>query len=191
MTQTVMELKIAPVRNALRDLRRNIPWILGIAVIGVLYTFASSAVICIWEDWSYLHSCYFTLINITTVGFGDIYPITHAGKIVAGINSVFGLMLFGLFVSSITMALQPSSFDGTAELKDKSSLSVETENSDVDKVNRFLKGVNDLVSTGDGAEEVSSEYSRLVDMTVDVEGDTGMSKFVHIHIRVRNGQQSN
>lgn len=47
MTQTVMELKIAPVRDALRDLRRNIRWILGIAVIWVLYTLASSAVI--WD----------------------------------------------------------------------------------------------------------------------------------------------
>ncbi|MEI8618428.1 potassium channel family protein [Pseudoalteromonas sp. B193] len=190
MTQTVMELKIAPVRDGLRDLRRNIRWILGIAVIWVLYTLASSAVIGILEDWSYWHSCYFTLINMTTVGFGDIYPITHEGKIVAGVNSVFGLILFGLFVASITMALQPSSFDGTAELKDKSSLGnedVETENSDVDKFNRFLKGVNDLVSTGKRAEEVVGEFPRIVDMTVDLEGDTGRSKFVHIRIRVRNG----
>ena len=190
MTQLVMELKIAPVRDALRDLRSNILWIFSITAIWVVYMFMSSAVIRICENWDYWHSCYFTLINMTTVGFGDIAPTTAEGKIVACVNSVVGLMLFGLFVASITMALQPSSFDGTAELKDTSipiNEDVKTRNSSEEKISRFLEGVSGLISFADRPEEgQSNEYSRIVDMLIDVDADAGISKFVHIHIRVRN-----
>ena len=191
MPQPVMELKIAPARSAVRDLRSNMRWIFVIALVWVLYTLASSAVIRIWEDWGYWHSCYFTLINMTTVGFGDVTPLTQQGKVVAGVNSVVGLTLFGVFVASITMALQPSSFDGTAELKDVAvpgSKSVEDDGADEVKVGRFLEAVNGLVSlgdeTGDGRHR---DHPKILDILVDVDGDTGRSKYIHLHVRIRNG----
>ncbi|MGD8175327.1 potassium channel family protein [Marinimicrobium sp. ARAG 43.8] len=191
MPQPVMELKIAPVRSALRDLRSNMRWIIAIAAVWVLYTLASSAVIRIWEDWGYWQSCYFTLINMTTVGFGDITPLTQEGKVLAGVNSVVGLMLFGLFVASITMALQPSSFDGTAELKDVAvpgNKNVEDEGSNEEKVGRFLEAVNGLVSLGEEVGEVRHrDHPKIVDILVDVEGDIGRSKYIHLHVRVRKG----
>lgn len=191
MSQPVMQLKIAPVRSAIRDLRRNMRWIVAIGAIWVLYTLASSAVIRIWEDWGYWHSCYFTLINMTTVGFGDVIPVTQQGKVIAGVNSVVGLMLFGVFVASITMALQPSSFDGTAEFKGMSSpgnKDAESPGSNQDKVVRFLEAVNGLVSLGEGVEEKhSSEFPNLVDILIDVDGHIGKSRYVHVHIRTRNG----
>ncbi|MGP9664894.1 potassium channel family protein [Halomonas sp. AOP22-C1-8] len=191
MPQPVMELKMAPARSAVRDLRSNLRWIIVIAAVWVLYTLASSAVIRIWEDWGYWHSCYFTLINMTTVGFGDVTPLTQQGKIVAGVNSVVGLMLFGVFIASITMALQPSSFDGTAELKDVAvprNKSVEDEGVKEEKVGRFLEAVNGLVSLGDEmGEGRHRDYPKIVDILVDVEGDTGRSKYIHLHVRIRNG----
>ena len=191
MSQPVMELKIAPVRSAIRDLRSNMRWIVAIAVIWVLYTLASSAFILIWEDWGYWHSCYFTLINMTTVGFGDVTPITQQGKIISGVNSVIGLMLFGVFVASITMALQPSSFDGTAEFKGVSAPSsndAESPDSNEEKVVRFLEALNGLVSLGEESEEKrSSETPKVVDVFIDVDGDIGNSKYVHVHIRTRIG----
>jgi hypothetical protein len=191
MSQPVMELKIAPVRSALRDLRSNMRWIVAIAAIWVLYTLASSAVIRIWEDWEYWHSCYFTLINMTTVGFGDVTPITQQGKIISGVNSVVGLMLFGVFVASITMALQPSSFGGTAEFKGVSAPSnndAESPGSNEEKVVRFLEAVKGLTSLGEESEEQrSSEPQKVVDVLIDVDGHIGKSRFVHVHIRTRNG----
>lgn len=191
MSQPVMELKIAPVRSALPDLRSNMRWIIAIAAVWVLYTLASSAVIRIWEDWGYWQSCYFTLINMTTVGFGDITPLTQPGKVLAGVNSVVGLMLFGVFVASITMALQPSSFDGTAELKDVAALGnkgVEDEGSNEEKVGGFLEAVNGVVSLGEEVDEGRHrEYPKIVDILVDVEGDIGRSKYIHLHVRIKNG----
>jgi hypothetical protein len=191
MPQRVMQLKIAPVRSTVRDLRSNMCWIIVIAAVWVLYILASSAVIRIWEGWGYLHSCYFTLINMTTVGFGEVTPLTQQGKLVAGVNSVVGLILFGVFVASITMALQPSSFDGTAELKDVAvpeSKSVEDEGENEEKIGRLLEAVNGLASLGEEeGEGRHRDYPKIVDILVDVEGDTVRSKYIHLHVRIRNG----
>jgi len=34
--------------------------------------------------------------TLTTVGYGDVYPVTGLGKLVAGLMAVFGIGLFAL-----------------------------------------------------------------------------------------------
>lgn len=51
---------------------------------------------------------YFTVINMTTVGFGDIIPASTAARTLAIFNSLFGLIVFAGFVSLIMMAFSPS-----------------------------------------------------------------------------------
>jgi len=47
-------------------------------------------------------NCYWnTLITMTTVGYGDIYPVTEAGRVVAVIAAVWGVVLISLFVTVI------------------------------------------------------------------------------------------
>ncbi len=41
------------------------------------------------------------IVTLTTVGYGDAYPITHAGRWVAGFTVLVGLGIFGTFVSLI------------------------------------------------------------------------------------------
>jgi len=74
----------------------------------------SAFLIALFENWTYLHAAYFTVINVTTVGFGDIVPATHRGKILAGLNSFAGLIAFGVLITVITTALQPGEYTGTA-----------------------------------------------------------------------------
>jgi voltage-gated potassium channel len=45
---------------------------------------------------------WFTISTITSVGFGDVYPITSFGKVVAGITSMSGLILFAIPMSILT-----------------------------------------------------------------------------------------
>ncbi|MGH6878829.1 MAG: cyclic nucleotide-gated ion channel [Rhizomicrobium sp.] len=52
-----------------------------------------------------LPSCmYWAVITLTTVGYGDTYPITAAGRLLAGITAIMGLGLFALPVGIIASA---------------------------------------------------------------------------------------
>lgn len=51
------------------------------------------------EGWSWLDSAYFSVIAISTVGFGDISPDTAGGKIFTMFYIVIGL---GVFVTAAT-----------------------------------------------------------------------------------------
>ncbi|MEI7918644.1 MAG: potassium channel family protein [bacterium] len=35
------------------------------------------------EDWSFFNSLYFTSVTMSTIGYGDMAPVTCAGKLVA------------------------------------------------------------------------------------------------------------
>jgi len=47
---------------------------------------------------------YWAIITLTTVGYGDVHPVTVAGKIVAGVTAVMGLVMLSLPVGIIATA---------------------------------------------------------------------------------------
>ncbi len=47
---------------------------------------------------------YFSAITITTVGFGDIVPLTGLARLLAGIEAVLGWILAGLFLNAIAVS---------------------------------------------------------------------------------------
>lgn len=52
-----------------------------------------------------LPSCmYWAIITLTTVGYGDTYPITAAGRLLAGVTAIMGLGIFALPVGIIASA---------------------------------------------------------------------------------------
>jgi voltage-gated potassium channel len=52
-----------------------------------------------------LPSCmYWAIITLTTVGYGDTYPVTAAGRLLAGVTAIMGLGLFALPVGIIASA---------------------------------------------------------------------------------------
>lgn len=45
---------------------------------------------------SFFDAIYWAVISLTTVGYGDIYPITKAGKIISMISAIFGIAFVAL-----------------------------------------------------------------------------------------------
>lgn len=79
--------------------------LLGALVIFVLLILIGGFIYKNIEGWRYLDSVYFSAITITTIGYGDLYPKTDAGKIftiffaLAGISMV--LYLFSIIGRSV------------------------------------------------------------------------------------------
>ncbi len=71
---------------------------IGIFVVG---TFGYSFL----EDWDIIEALFFTLITLTTIGYGEIHPLSDAGRIftIFIIISGLGLTLYG--ISSVTQLL--------------------------------------------------------------------------------------
>ncbi|MEW6748141.1 MAG: potassium channel family protein [Candidatus Micrarchaeota archaeon] len=62
------------------------------------------------EGWTYLDAAYFTTVTITTVGYGDITPVTEIGKIGA-IMLIFSGVSIGLYVISHLGSLRERTID--------------------------------------------------------------------------------
>jgi voltage-gated potassium channel Kch len=45
------------------------------------------------------------IVTLTTTGYGDLYPVTVGGRIVAGITMLVGLVLFGMLMNIVGKTL--------------------------------------------------------------------------------------
>lgn len=70
-------------------------------LLGLTFTliFAATMVYHFVEGWSYLDAAYFSVMTISTVGYGDITPVTTIGKLFTIFYVLCGL---GVFVAAAT-----------------------------------------------------------------------------------------
>ena len=77
----------------------------AVATMAVAYIFVSALVIYNVEPESFetfFDAIYWATISLTTVGYGDIYPVTTIGRIVTMISSAFGIAIIALPSGVIT-----------------------------------------------------------------------------------------
>ncbi len=77
----------------------------AVATTAIAYVLVSALVIYNVEPESFntfFDAIYWATISLTTVGYGDIYPITTIGRIVAMTSSVFGIAIIALPSGVIT-----------------------------------------------------------------------------------------
>ncbi len=77
----------------------------AVATMAVAYVLVSALIIYNIEPESFktfFDAIYWATISLTTVGYGDIYPVTTIGRIVTMVSSVFGIAIIALPSGVIT-----------------------------------------------------------------------------------------
>jgi voltage-gated potassium channel len=106
--------------------------LLTVGLVAVVYIFVSAVVIFNVEPESFntfFDAIYWATISLTTVGYGDIYPVSTAGRVITMISSVFGIGIIALpsgiitagFLKEMTDNRSPAddtSTDGVQEMKE-------------------------------------------------------------------------
>lgn len=73
-----------------------------ILLFGIIYWQCQS----FWkEPLSFIQSIYFSIVTITTLGYGDIAPTNDTARLLAASEALFGLLLIGLFLNSIAYTI--------------------------------------------------------------------------------------
>lgn len=95
---------------------------LGYMLFGVTFTLGSIFYLLEFGEnkaiTSYLDAIYWALVTTSTVGYGDISPVTDIGKIVAMVGIVFGIAMIS-FVTSVMVSAFSERFD---ELRNQDAL---------------------------------------------------------------------
>jgi voltage-gated potassium channel len=50
---------------------------------------------------SFGDSIWWAIVTISTIGYGDVFPVTTIGRVIAGFLMLFGLGTFGVYTASI------------------------------------------------------------------------------------------
>ncbi|MBO6517698.1 MAG: two pore domain potassium channel family protein [Bacteroidia bacterium] len=53
------------------------------------------------EGWSWIDSVYFSVITLTTIGYGDFYPTTDGGKLFTIIYILLGIGIILSFINAV------------------------------------------------------------------------------------------
>ena len=79
--------------------------LVAVGTLAVAYIIVSALVVFNVEPESFdnfFDAVYWATVSLTTVGYGDIYPITTIGRVVTMISSVFGIAIVALPAGIIT-----------------------------------------------------------------------------------------
>lgn len=52
------------------------------------------------EDWSWVDSLYFSVVAVTTVGFGDLHPTTDASKLFTVVYILLGITIITTYLNN-------------------------------------------------------------------------------------------
>lgn len=79
--------------------------LLAVCTLAIGYILVSALIIFNVEGDSFnsfFDAIYWATVSLTTVGYGDIYPITTAGRVITMISSIFGIAIVALPAGIIT-----------------------------------------------------------------------------------------
>ena len=92
---------------------------ISLLAVGVLaYSF-------LFERWTIIDSLYFTVVMLTTTGYGDIAPSTPGGKLFASLFALVGIVLLGMILGVVGSHLVEAEIAYTRTMQSNSSSALE------------------------------------------------------------------
>lgn len=79
--------------------------LIAVCMISIVYILVSALIILNVEPQSfnnYFDAVYWATVSLTTVGYGDIYPVTTLGRIITMVSSIFGIAIIAMPAGIIT-----------------------------------------------------------------------------------------
>lgn len=88
-----------------RVIRNSREALMAVCTLALGYIIVSALIVFNVEGDSFetfFDAIYWATVSLTTVGYGDIYPVTTAGRIITMISSIFGIAIVALPAGIIT-----------------------------------------------------------------------------------------
>jgi voltage-gated potassium channel len=105
----------AALRNFMKSIRSVGDQLGALGVVVLFFVMLSSSILFDCEHSAqpqvfskFSDAVWWCITTLTTVGYGDKYPITPAGRVAATVTVVFGLGVFGTFISVRTVPVPDS-----------------------------------------------------------------------------------
>ncbi len=86
-------------------IKRSKDSLIAVCVLAIAYILISALVVFNVEPESFnnfFEAIYWATVSLTTVGYGDIYPVTAVGRVITMVSSVFGIAVVALPAGIIT-----------------------------------------------------------------------------------------
>lgn len=93
------------IQTIINVLKKQKKTLISVAIFAVAYILISALVVFNVEPESFndfFDAIYWATVSLTTVGYGDIYPVSNIGRVVTMISSVFGIAIIALPSGIIT-----------------------------------------------------------------------------------------
>jgi voltage-gated potassium channel len=113
------------------------------------------------EVTSYDDSIWYILQTITTVGYGDIVPVTGIGRLMGVISMFSALLLTSIVTSVATFSLIEKFRKGTEALAEKTSAKVKSVDEKLDTITLRLDELDRISEVNKNIDELRSELDDL------------------------------
>jgi voltage-gated potassium channel len=109
-------------------------------------------------------SIWFVLQTITTVGYGDIIPVTGIGRLMGVISMFSALVLTSIITSVATFSLIEKFRKGTEALATKTGKAVQTMDEKLNSINKKMDELDKIEEMNKNIEEIKSEIESLKEL---------------------------